>query len=67
MSLKFRKNKLPIKVNPKRPTPRQIMIKIVDFKTESQRQQERDKVTYEGAHIRLSADFSLKHSQKGVA
>ena len=50
----------PIKMNPKRPTPRHIIIKIGKFKEKERilkAAREKQLVTYKGAQIRLSADY----------
>ena len=52
--------RVPIKRNPKRPTPRNIIIKIAKFKEKERilkAAREKQKVTYKGAPISLSADF----------
>ena len=48
-------------MNPKRPTPRHIIIKIGKVKRQRVLKGAREKqlVTYKGAFIRLSADFSI--------
>ena len=58
---------VPNKMNPKRPTPRQIIIKMPKFKhKEKIAAREKQLVMYKGAPIRLSADFSTKtlHARK---
>ena len=56
-------HRVPIKRNPKRPTPRRIIIKIAKFK-DKQRilkiAREKQEVIYKGAPIRLAADFSTE-------
>ena len=52
-----------IKMNPKRPTPRYIIIKMAKFKGKERilkATREKQEVTYKGALIRLAADFSMK-------
>ena len=52
--------RVPIKSNPKRPTPRHIIIKMAKFKDKERilkATREKQEVTYKGAHIRLAADF----------
>lgn len=47
------------KMNPKRPTPRRIVIKEVKVKeTMLKKAREKGLVIYKGNHVRLSADFS---------
>ena len=53
-------------MNPKRLTPRHIIIKIPKFKDKErllQAEREKQLVTYKGALIRLSADFSTETVQ----
>ena len=48
-------------MNPKRPTPRHIVIKMPSFKDKERilkAEREKPEVTYQGAPIRLAADFS---------
>ena len=55
-----------IKRNPKRPTPRRIIIKMAKFKDKERllkAAREKHIVTYKGALIRLSADFSTETLQ----
>ena len=50
-------------MNPKRPTPRHIIIKIPKVKDEERilkTAREKQLVTYKGAPIRLSADFTIE-------
>ena len=52
--------RVPIKMNPKRPTPRHIIIKMTKFKDKEgilKAAREEREVTYKGALIRLSTDF----------
>ena len=58
--------KVPIKMNPKRPTPRCIRIKMPTFKDKERilkKAREKQEVTYNGTSIRLAADFSTKTLQ----
>ena len=58
--------RVPIKRNPKRPTSRHLIIKIAKFQdTERILKEAREKqeVTYNGAPIRLAADFSMEMLQ----
>ena len=53
----------PNKMNPKRPTPRHIIIKMSRIKDKERilkATRERQQVTYTGNHIQLSADFQQK-------
>ena len=53
----------PIKMNPKRPTPRHITTKMAKFKDKERilkTGREKQLVTYKGALIKLSANFSTK-------
>ena len=55
--------RVPIKMNPKRPTPRHIIIEMVKFKAKERilkAAREKQLVTCKGAPIRLSDDFSTK-------
>ena len=55
--------RVPIKRNPKRPTPGHIIIKMAKFKGKERilkATREKQEVTYKGALIRLAADFSMK-------
>ena len=55
--------KVSIKMNPKRPTPRHIIIKMAKFRDKERifnAAREKLLVTYKGALIRLSADFSTE-------
>ena len=52
--------KVPIKRNPKRPTPRHIIIKMAKFQDKERilkAAREKQEVRYKGAPIRLSVDF----------
>ena len=55
--------RVPIKMNPKRPTPRHIIIKMPRFKDKKRIlkvAREKQELTYKGAPIRLAADFSTE-------
>ena len=57
---------VPIKMNPKRPTPRHIIIKMAIFKDKERplkATREKQLVTYKGDPVRLSADFSTETLQ----
>ena len=49
--------RFPKKMNPKRPTPRHIIIKMVKVKGKESSKLKRKTVTYKGAPIKQSADF----------
>ena len=57
--------KAPNKLNPNRPTPRHIIIKMAKVKDERIKRAAREKqrVNYKGTAIRLSADFSTEMLQ----
>ena len=58
--------KVPIKMNPKRPTPRHIIIKMTKFKDKERTlkaAREKPEVTYKGAPIRLAAELSMETLQ----
>ena len=58
--------RVPIKRNPKRPTARQIIIKMEKFQDKDRilkAATENQGVTYKGAPIRLAADFSMETLQ----
>ena len=59
------------KINPRRNTPRQILIKLTKIKDKEKilkAAREKKQITYKGTLIRLSADFSAETAgQKGVA
>nr|KAF6429669.1 hypothetical protein HJG59_009021 [Molossus molossus] len=63
--------RIPNKMNPKRPTPRHVIIKmqkVQDKERILKAAREKQLVTYKGAPIRPSADFSNNFAgQKGVA
>ena len=55
--------RVPIKRNPKRPTSRQIIIKMAKFQHKERilkEAREKKEVTYKGAPIRLATDFSME-------
>ena len=55
--------RMPSKMNSKRPTPRHVIIKMSKVKDKERiikAAREKQLVTYEGAPIRLSADFSTE-------
>ena len=57
---------VPIKMNPKRITPRHSVIKMPRFKDKERclkAAREKQEVTYKGAPIRLAADFSTETLQ----
>ena len=54
-------------MNPKRPTPRHIIIKMPNVKDKERilkAEREKQRVTYKGVPIRLSADFSKEILQE---
>ena len=58
--------RVPIKMNPKRPIPRHSTIKMAKFKDKERilkAVSEKQQVTYKGAPIRLVADFSKETLQ----
>ena len=55
--------RIPIRRNPKRPTPRHMIIKMAKFKDKDRilkTVREKQEVTYKGALIRLVVDFSTE-------
>ena len=57
---------VPIQINPKRPTPRHIIIKVGKFKDKKRilkEVREKQEVKYKGTLIRLAADFSTETLQ----
>ena len=55
--------RVPIKMNPKRPTPRHVIIKMAKSKDKERilkAAREKKLVTYKGPLIKLSADFSTE-------
>ena len=63
--------RVPYKINPRRNTPRHILVKLTKIKDKEKILKaagEKKQVTYKGTPIRLSADFSAETAgQKGVA
>ena len=58
--------RVPIKRNPKRPTPRHTIIKMTKLKDKERilkAAREKQEVTYKGGRIRLAADFSMETLQ----
>ncbi|XP_066214295.1 LINE-1 type transposase domain-containing protein 1 [Saccopteryx leptura] len=58
--------RVPNKVNPRRPTPRHIIIKTAKFTDKDKilkAAREKQKITYKGSPIRLSTDFSTETLQ----
>ena len=58
--------RVPIKMNPKRPTARHIIIKMAKFQDKERilrAAREKKEVTYKGAPIRLATDFSMETLQ----
>ena len=58
--------RVPIKRNPKRPTSRHIIIKMVKFQDRERilkAVREKQEITYKGAPIRLAADFAMEMLQ----
>ena len=58
--------RVPIKRNPKRPTPRHILIRMEKFQGKERilmSPREKHEVTYKGAPVRLAADFSMETLQ----
>ena len=56
----------PNKLNPNRPTPRHIVIKVAKAKDKDRilkAVREKQSINYKGTHIRLSADFSTETLQ----
>ena len=65
---KSRKLRVPKKLDPKRSTPRYIIITLPKMKDNERilkAAREKDTVTYKGVPIRLSADFSKETLQAG--
>ena len=57
---------VPYKINPRRNTPRHILIKLTNIKVKEQilkAAREKQQITYKGTPIRLSADFSAETLQ----
>ena len=64
--------RVPYKINPRRNTPKHILIKLTKIKDKEKiwkAAREKKQITYKGTLIRLSADFFSRNSagQKGVA
>ena len=56
--------RVPNKMNPNRPTPRHIIIKMTKFKERILKTaREKQRVNYKGTPIRLSVDFSTEMLQ----
>ena len=58
--------RVPIKMNPKRPTPRHIIIKMRIFKDKERilkEAREKQEISYKGDPIRRAADFSIQTVQ----
>ena len=58
--------RVPYRINPKQNTPRHILIKLTKIKFKEKilkAAKEKQKVTYKGIPIRLSADFSAETLQ----
>ena len=58
--------RVPYRINPRRNTPRYILIKLTKIKFKEKilkAAREKQKITYKGIHIRLSADFSVETLQ----
>ena len=56
-------HRVSIKRNPKKPTPRDMIIKMAKFQDKERilkAMKEKQEVTYQGAPIRLAADFSIE-------
>ena len=60
--------RVPYKINPRRNTPRHIIIKLTKIKNKEKilkAAREKKQVTFKGTPIRLSADFSTETLQAG--
>ena len=60
--------RVPYKINPRRNTPRHILIKLTKIKDKEKilkAAREKKQVTFKGTPIRLSADFSTETLQAG--
>ena len=58
--------RVPYRINPRRNTPRHILIKLTKIKFKEKilkAAKEKQKITYKGIPIRLSADFSAETLQ----
>ena len=66
-TLKSRKySRVPCRINPRRNTPRHILIKLTKIKDKEKilkATREKQQMTYRGTPIRLSADFSAETLQ----
>ena len=63
-STKSRKCRVPYRINPKRNTPKHIVIKMRKIKERILKAaREKQQITYKGTPIRLSADFSAETLQ----
>ena len=54
---------MPCRINPRRNTPRHILIKLTKIKSKEKilkAAREKQKITYKGIPIKLSADFSAE-------
>ena len=59
-------HRVPYRINPRRNTPRHILIKLSKIKFKEKilkAAREKQKITYKGISIRLSADFSAETLQ----
>ena len=57
------RQKVPNKINPNRPTPRHIIIKMANVKDKERilkAVREKQRISYKGTPIRLPADFSAE-------
>uniref|UniRef100_A0A8D1YKF4 L1 transposable element RRM domain-containing protein n=2 Tax=Sus scrofa TaxID=9823 RepID=A0A8D1YKF4_PIG len=57
---------IPYRINPRRNTPRHILIKLTNIKGKEQilkASREKQQITYKGSPVRLSADFSTETLQ----
>ena len=62
--------RVPYRINPRRNTPRHILIKLTKTKHKERilkAAREKQQVTYKGNPIHLTADFSAEILQKGMA
>ena len=69
--IKSRKHRVPYRINPRRNTPRHILIKLSKIKYIEKilkAAREKQQITHKGIPIRLTAELSAETaSQKGVA
>ena len=66
LSPKSRKHRVPYRINPRKNTPRHILIKLTKIKFKEKilkAAREKQKITYKGIPIGLSADFSVETLQ----